>query len=189
MVLGGLASDGDPLASFLEASVRQIGRLVLPFVRACVRDPSRLASLDVAFDAMAPMAATNRASRAQGRALASSTSRVWAAVQPIADHARSSPAHHGPIFGAIFGILGVSEDEACAAYLHGSARTILSAGVRLGLLGPLEAQRIHAERAELLESILRDARQVDPANAAATAPLLDVFAALHDRLDGRMFQS
>jgi urease accessory protein len=189
MVLGGLASDGDPIATFLDASVRQIGRLVLPFVRACVRDPSRLASLDVAFDAMTPMAATNRSSRAQGRALASATSRVWTTVQPVADHARSAPAHHGPIFGAVFGILGVSEDETCAAYLHGSARTILSAGVRLGLLGPLEAQRIQAERTELFDATLRDARQVDPADATATAPLLDVFAALHDRLDGRMFQS
>ena len=93
------------------------------------------------------------------------------------------------MFGAIFGALGVTSDETLAAYLHGATRGILSAGVRLGLLGPLEAQRLHASRAPLLGEVLDTARRLEPEHAAQTAPLIEIFAALHERLDGRMFQS
>jgi urease accessory protein len=189
MVLGGLLPGDDPLAYFLDASLRQLGRAALPFVRACARDPKRLSALDAHFDAMLPMLATNRSSRTQGRALASAAFRVWSDLEPIAVYARQSPAHHAPVFGAVFGSLGVSVEETSAAYLHGATRSILSAGVRLGLVGPMEAQRLHADRAVLLESVLGAARDLEPEEAASTAPLLDMFAALHDRLDGRMFQS
>jgi urease accessory protein len=192
-VLGGLADPaaGDPggVEAFLDTSLRQAGRAALPFVLATSLDPSRLAACDDAYDATLSMRAPNLASRAQGRALASASARVWDALGPIAGYARSGPAHHPPIFGAIHGTLGVGPDETLAAYLHGFARGVLSAAVRLGLLGPLEAQRIHAERAPMLEAILEGAREQDPEDAAQTAPLLEMFAALHERLDGRMFQS
>lgn len=189
MVLGGLATTDDPVGPFLDATLRQAGRASLPFVRAAATEPSRLSTLDATLDAMLPMLATNRSSRAQGRALATATSRIWPAVENIALYARTGPAHHAPVFGAIFGTLGVSPDDTAVAYLHGAMRGVLSAGVRLGLLGPLEAQRLQAERAPLLDSVLATTRHLRPDEAAPTAPLLDMFAALHDRLDGRMFQS
>jgi len=188
-VLGALEGAEDPTATFLEASLRQVGRASLPFVRAAARDPARLSELDEAFDAALPLAGPNRSSRAQGRALASAASRVWEAIVPIGEHARRGPGHHAPVFGAIFGTLGLSVEETLTAYLHGAARGILSAAVRLGLVGPLEAQRLHAERALLLDTILDGARLLEPAQAAQTAPLLEIHAALHERLDGRMFQS
>jgi urease accessory protein len=189
MVLGGLSPSGDPTARFLDASLQQIGRTALPFVRACSIDPARLPELDEACDATIPMLTPNRSSRAQGRALASAAARTWTTLAPIAEHARSGVAHHAPIFGSIFGVLGIAPDDTVAAYLHGATRGILSAAVRLGLLGPLEAQRLHAERAPLLDSIADAARRLEPEDAAQTAPLLEIFASLHDRLDGRMFQS
>jgi urease accessory protein len=187
-VLGGLR-DGE-VSIFLDASLRQIASAALPFVRSATIAPTRLAELDGAYDATLPMLAPNQASRAQGRALASAASRVWDVTSPIADHARGAgPAHHAPVFGALFGTLGIDPDDAIAAYLHGSARGILSAAVRLGLLGPLEAQHLLAERGPLLDVLREGARELDIDKAAQTAPLLELFAALHDRLDGRMFQS
>ncbi|MBX3208781.1 MAG: urease accessory protein UreF [Labilithrix sp.] len=186
-VLG--AFDGAGIEAFLDASLRQIGRASLPFVRAAADEPARLAALDDAYDATLPMVAPNRASRAQGRALASAAARVWDRVGGVAEHARLGPAHHAPVFGAVFGALGVSQDDALAAYLHGAARGILSAGVRLGLIGPLEAQRLHAARAPLFGELVEAAHGLRPEDAAQTAPLIEIFAALHERLDGRMFQS
>lgn len=190
-VLGALdaVDDHRAVARFLDASLRQIGRASLPFVRAAAASSPRLAELDEAFDATVPMRAPNRASRAQGRALASAAARVWEELAPIAEHACCGPAHHAPIFGALFGALGVGSDETLAAYLHGAARGILSAAVRLGLLGPHEAQRLHASRAALLDDVLERARRLEPEDAAQTAPVIEIFAALHERLDGRMFQS
>jgi urease accessory protein len=187
-VLGGEPAAGSP-ADFLDASLRQVGRAALPFVRAAALSPTDLGAIDDAYDATLAMLAPNRASRAQGRALASATARVWDELASIADHARRGPAHHAPIFGAVFGTLGVPLEETLAVYLHGAARGILSAAVRLGLVGPLEAQRLHAERAPLLDEVLASGLELEPAHAAQTAPLIEIFAALHDRLDGRMFQS
>ncbi len=188
-VLGGVATSSAGLASFLESSLRQAGRASLPFVRAATVEPDRLEELDEAFDATLPLSGPNRSSRAQGRALASAGSRIWEALVPIGEHTRRGPGHHAPVFGAVFGTLGMGPDDTLAAYLHGAARSILSAAVRLGLLGPLEAQRLHAERAPLLDAILEGARSLEPAHAAQTAPLLEIYGALHERLDGRMFQS
>lgn len=188
-VLGGLPATEGATAAFLDQSLRQIGRAALPFVRATALAPSSLVALDDAYDATLPLSGPNHASRAQGRALAGAVSRVWDATSFIAKHSRQCPSHHAPVFGAIFGTLGIGPEETLAAYLHGAARAILSAAVRLGLLGPLEAQRLHAERATLLDAVIDDARDVEPEGAAQTAPLLEIFGALHDRLDGRMFQS
>ncbi|MDF2694113.1 MAG: Urease accessory protein UreF [Labilithrix sp.] len=188
-VLGGVGAAAGAPAGFLDASLRQLGRAALPFVRAAAVAPEDLAALDDAYDATLPMLAPNRASRAQGRALASATARVWNELEPITEHVRRGPAHHAPIFGAVFGSLGITPDETLAVYLHGAARGILSAGVRLGLLGPLEAQRLHADRAPLFAELLDAACHLEPAHAAQTAPLIEIFSALHDRLDGRMFQS
>ncbi len=179
----------DDVARFLEQSLRQLGRAALPFVRRAAEAPEELAAIDEAYDATLPLLGPNHASRAQGRALASAAARVWDRVASVGAPARGGPAHHAPVFGAIFGTLGISAEDAVAAYLHGSARGILSASVRLGLLGPLEAQRMHAERGALMDEIRDAARASRIDDAAQTAPLLEVFAALHDRLDGRMFQS
>jgi urease accessory protein len=185
-VLGGL--DGGAEA-FLDASVRQIGRSQLPFVAGAAADPAELSRLDEALDAAMPLRAPNLASRSQGRAFVRAASRIWDALRPLAEHSAAAPTHHAPVFGAACGTLGVAPDAASAAYLHGATRTILSASVRLGLLGPIEAQRLLAERAPLLEATLADARGRRIEDAAATAPRIELFAGLHDRLDGRMFQS
>jgi len=190
LVLGGMPPSDRPLGAFLDRSLRQIGRSTLPFVQWAARDQARLQEIDDAYDATLPFAGPNRASRAQGRALTRAASHVWDATAFAADHcAKGFPSHHAPVFGAIFAALGICPADTLAAYLHGAARTILSAAVRLGLTGPLEAQKLHAERAELLDRLLIDVCDRDVEDSAQTSPLLEMFAALHDRLDGRMFQS
>jgi urease accessory protein len=180
MVLDGSVTTED----FLAASLRQARSLSLPLVDAAAHAPDRLAVLDDMADASLPFSGPNAASRAQGRALASAAARVWDVAVPIAEHAQRGPGHHAPVFGAIFGTLGRAA-EARASYLYIFARGILSAAVRLGLVGPLEAQRALARQA--FDAALEPPVALE--DIASTAPLLDLHAALHDRLDGRMFQS
>ena len=183
VVLDGLAS----LDPFLDAALLNATHAALPFVLEATRTPSVLDGLDAALDAALPLLAPNRASRAQGRALASSAARVWDVLAPVARHTRNAPGHHAVVFGAVFGTLGISAGDTATAFLHTTARGILSAAVRLGLVGPLEAQRMLAERAPRLAELLASGTRV--ADAAQTSPLIELHAALHDRLDGRMFQS
>jgi urease accessory protein len=167
--------------TFLDTSLRQAARFALPFVSRARHD---LAAADDACDAMLLFRGPNQASRAQGRALVNAVNRVW--EQP----AYAGPMHHAPIFGGLFAALGVSEDDTRAAYVHGLARSILSAAVRLGRLGPLEAQKVHASRAGLMSEVVATVEEgLRTFEPAQTAPLLEIYAALHERLDGRMFQS
>jgi urease accessory protein len=182
------------IETFLDEVLWQAGRTSLPFVRAACAaggDAARLAELDSLFDASSTSHVANRASRAQGRAFASSCARIWELpfVQRIGEHATRGPAHHAPIFGAVFGALGLSAEDAQAGYLHGTARGVLSAGVRLGLVGPLEAQQVLAEAGGRLGDIVAKCTHIEPGETAQTAPLVELFGALHERLDGRLFQS
>jgi urease accessory protein len=182
MQIGGL----DVIEDFLDDAIVSARETTLPFVRAAASDPTRLAELDDRFDATVLLDVPNRASRAQGRSLASAAARVFD-LRAIAEHARDAPAHHAPIFGAIFGLLGMTTDDTATAYLHGAMRGVLSAAVRLNLVGPLEAQRILAGRARAMHDAVTSARGID--DVAQTAPLVELWGALHDQLDARLFQS
>lgn len=173
------------LEDFFDQTLRTTARGALPFVRDAHASPDALAAIDALADASITSHVANRASRVQGRSLATTAARMFPSATSLGAHARTSPSHHAPVFGALFGFLELSQEDALTAYLHGVARGALSSAVRLGLVGPLEAQRIHASRGPLLEALVCD---VAPA-PAQTAPLLELFGALHDELDGRLFQS
>ena len=75
----------DRIENVLEEALWQAGRTSLPFVR-CAGE-GELAALDARFEASCTGHVANRASRAQG-------------------HALHGPAHHAPVFGAVFGRSG-----------------------------------------------------------------------------------
>ena len=175
MHLGGV----EAIEDFLDDAIVATRETTLPFVRAASAEPSRLAELDERFDATLPLDVPNRASRAQGRSLISAARRIF--------DLELEPAHHAPAFGAIFGLLGMTADETASAYVHGAMRGVLSAAVRLNLVGPLEAQRLLASRAEAMRAAVRSTRSID--DVAVTAPLTELWGALHDCLDARLFQS
>jgi urease accessory protein len=179
------------LEPFVDEALWQTGRSALPFVRRALEKPAELASHDALFDASSTSHVANRASRAQGRSFTGAACRVFERpdVLAIGEHARLGPAHHAVMFGAILGVLGMNVRDTQMAWLHGSLRGMLSAAVRLGIVGPLEAQQIQTSRTAVLDAVIATCGELEVAEAAMTAPLLELFGALHDRLDGRLFQS
>ncbi|MEA2750508.1 MAG: urease accessory protein [Myxococcales bacterium] len=179
------------LEPFVDEALWQTGRTALPFVRRACEAPADLPTLDALFDATQVSHVANRASRAQGRSLAGAACRVFERpeVLAIGEHAKRGPAHHAVVFGAVFGVVGMGAADTQMAWLHAGLRGVLSAAVRLGIVGPLEAQQIQAARAPVLDAVLATCGVLDVDDAAMTAPLLELFGALHDRLDGRLFQS
>jgi urease accessory protein len=65
----------------------------------------------------------------------------------------------------------------------------LSAAVRLGIVGPLEAQRVQAQCAAVLDDVLAACSDIPLSEAAQTAPILDLMQGVQDRLYSRLFQS
>ncbi|HEX9242367.1 MAG TPA: urease accessory UreF family protein [Anaeromyxobacter sp.] len=179
------------LDRFVEEALWQAGSLAAPFVDAALRDPRRLSEIDARCDAATPGEVANRASRAQGRALLRAGSALASAVATLEDEVRRGglAGHLAPVSGAVLGLLGATPEEGARLHLFFVARGIMSAGVRLGVTGPLEAQAALARAGAVAESVLAETAGRAPEDAAATSPLLDLVQSHQPRLYSRLFQS
>lgn len=165
------------LEAFATQALWQAAAGALFFVRAAHADPAAAPALDRRCEATLTGHVARRASRLQGRAWALAAAAAFPSLGPI-------DAHHLPVtFGATLRRLAI--DDPAPLYLHITLRGVLSAAVRLGVAGPLEAQRLQAALAPICEQALAFAA-VEPAQ---TAPLLDALQGLHDHLYSRLFQS
>jgi urease accessory protein len=187
----GRVRDGEDLLAFVEEALWASGCFALPFVRAARDAPGSLAVLDALCDAALPSHVANRASREQGQALLRAAATLSPAAARLADDARraGTPGHLAPAFGAVLGCLGACDDDAARVFLFVTARGIFSAAVRLGAVGPLEAQGLLARAAPAMSAVMNLCRSADPGEAAATSPLVDLHQSHQDRLYSRLFRS
>jgi len=116
-----------------------------------------------------------------------------------------APAGHLPVcWGVLTGALGLNVDRGAHLHLFLHARGVLSAAVRMNIVGPYAAQQLllHAVRrvvddalgstAHLISGALRDEVDVERADErlpATTWPLGEILAARHDLLHSRIFNS
>jgi urease accessory protein len=184
--------DGVPaLRRFLEASVHQTGHGALPLVNAAFDDPGRLEALDDLADAFLVNRVANRASRIQGRTLVATAAQVWPlpAIEELEGRVLATAAHAGPVSGAVFRTLGLTRASTQRVVLFGAARGVLSAAVRLGIVGSYEAQRLQTSCMPWLDRVAVECADLGVDDLAQTAPLIDLLQAGHDRLYSRLFQS
>lgn len=179
------------LDRFVEEALWQAGSLSVPFVVAALRAPEGLADLDARCDAATPGHVANRASRAQGRALLRAALAFGPAAAALEDEVRRAglAGHLAPVSGALLARLGATEEQAAGLHLFATARGIVSAGVRLGIVGPLEAQATLLRAGALAEAVRAATAGRAPEEAAASSPLLDLVQSHQDRLYSRLFQS
>jgi urease accessory protein len=181
------------LDAFVRAHLWNVGTASLPFVGAAHETPRDVWTLDGRVDAFLTSHVANRASRTQGRAFAATCAKIYDEpfLATLASGARSRDvtAHYAPVFGAALASIGIGKEEALALHVYLALRGVASAAVRLGLVGPLEAQRLQARHGATLDLVLADCSALGPDDAATSAPLLDVLGATHDRLYARLFQS
>jgi urease accessory protein len=167
--------------------VLAVTRGALPIVGAAHDAPARLAELDAFTAATLWSHVAARASRAQGRSLLDVSSRAFDHPGLVA--ARAQGTHLAPVFGVVCRTLDVTRDDTLAAFLHLALRGTLSAAVRLGCIGPAEAQHLHHGLHPQLAEALDRARTLGLEDVAQPAPLAELFGATHDRLYSRLFQS
>jgi urease accessory protein len=188
----GEVPDAASLKRFVAEALWQAGYGGLPLVGAAHEDPRRLVNLDKLCDAFMTSFVANRASRTQGAAFISTCARVFAegtAEMHALVRARKIRAHYAPLFGAAFRALDVPLADAQRLFLHFALRGVTSAAVRLGALGPHEAQRLQSDSATQLDRVLEECANLDVDALAQPAPLLEIIGAQHDRLYSRLFQS
>jgi urease accessory protein len=179
--------------AFVRWTLAQAGRGALPLVLAAHGDVDRLPELDDLCDAFLTNPVVNRASRLQGRAWLAATARVLdrdalrRLVTVVGEH--NLAPHHAPVFGAILSALDVTADRTARLFLFTTARTVLSAAVRLGIVGTHEAQQLQADVAEIIDRVNDRSAALTLDDLAQAAPLVDLWQAGHDRLYSRLFQS
>jgi len=183
--------DIEQLRNFLEAAIVQTGYSVVPLVNDAFTSPETLEALDALTNAFLTNPITNRASRIQGRTLVATAERIWPseslrALKARADH---TCAHLAPLFGVTFAVLGLPLRTAQRISLYTTSRGVLSAAVRLGIIGSYEAQRMQSACQPTLDRVAERCRDLTVDDLAQTAPLMDLLQSTHDRLYSRLFQS
>ena len=175
------------LVSFIEASFNQLGHGALPFVIAAFDWPEKISEFDHLCDAFTTNHVTNRASRAQGKALLAAAERIFNSEFGI----RNSDFHFhlAPVFGACLRQLKISRQTTSRLFFFNHLRGVLAAAVRLNIVGPMEAQSLQHRLAPRAEEILTRCESLTPDDIAQTTPLLELWQGAHDRLYSRLFQS
>lgn len=181
------------LTQFFEASLIQTARATFPFVNAGFSAPEAFLQLDRHCDVFLSNHVANRASRAQGRAMAFACGKIFPRppVMRLLDliNTQNSPGHLAPVFGTIARALDLDHPLALRMFAFFVLRGLTSASVRLGIVGPMEAQALQSKLADFTEEICALHSRQTVLDAANTAPVLDILHAAHDRLYSRLFQT
>jgi urease accessory protein len=176
----GMLRDETELTLRLGELAWHTGYAVLPFLGAAhAGDP---AAADRACDRFTSNHVANRASRAQGRAF-------LLAIGAMLDVRCELPFGHLPVAigAALTGRLAI--DDARELVMYTSLRSAVSAAVRLGVTGPLRAQRVLLSVAPIATRALAETATLGPGDACSAAPMVELAQATHDRLYARLFQS
>jgi urease accessory protein len=173
----------DGVERFVRQVITQCGHGSLPLVGAAHERTEDLADIDALCDAFLSNSVANRASRIQGRAFLLATRRAFPSLPEF------SAMHYAPLFGAVCGVIGVNRRTAQALFLQIACRGVLAAAVRLGVIGSNAAQRLQADLAPHLQDTLDRCEHLSPARLSQTAPLIDLWQSMHDRIYSRLFQS
>jgi urease accessory protein len=189
----GFVKDAETLAEFARVSLTQSARFAAPFIAAVTDDPEQFAELNRRYDIRLTNDPANRASRALGAAVltAGEATLPTSGLGDIGRGARKADGfvHYPPAWGLLADAVGMSADEAIDAFLFQQGRSILSAAVRLGVIGPMQSQQLMIRVGQIRQKCLDLSRHTTPDTASATAPTLDLLQSLHERLYSRLFNS
>jgi urease accessory protein len=189
----GEANSREAVAAFVETSLSQIGHGSIPFVTAAHREPDCFGEFDVLCDRFLTNHVANRASRAQGQALLATAARSF--QLPTLTELRSTvlecglPGHLAPMYGVVTRHLRIECGAAVRLFLFLALRSSVASAVRLGILGPMEAQALQFRLRTQAENFAIRCLDIPISEIAQTAPLLDICQGAQDRLYSRLFQS
>lgn len=179
---------GEPaLVVRLEELCSSVAAGALPFLNEAFLFDA--AAADRAMEVFLSSHVANRASRAQGQAFLLAAEAMLGSEAVGALRTSLPFGHVAVATGAALRSASFSLDDVRRLFLFGVVRSALSAAVRLGVTGPLRAQRILFELHPVMDRVLDGTRGRRADDATSTSPLLDLAQGAHDRLYSRLFQS
>ena len=101
--------------------------------------------------------------------------------------------YNGVCFSAAFAAAaaqaGIPLEDALVGYLHAFAGNLVSAGIRLGVIGQTEGQRILAALEPVVAAATKAALTRDPADFGAATFAVDLSSMAHETQYSRLFRS
>ena len=141
--------------------------------------------------AQTAIAKNRETQRQSGRALLMVASSTWQdeRLEILNREVAMGEIHclHPVIFGAVALVAGLREQDAVLAFLHGLVTSILSAAIRLGVLGHIQAQQILRPLAPDIESVWSTARSMNLEQMWSCTPSIDLAQMQHSKLAQRLF--
>ncbi|MDB6108828.1 MAG: ureF [Pedosphaera sp.] len=181
------------LMGFMVASICQLGHGSLPFMTAAHREPDKVAELDRLSESFITNHVANRASRLQGQALLASAERIFGGIPQPSIRQFTGPSqphcHLAPVFGLVMHSVGIDRESASRLFFFIHLRGLAASAVRLGIVGPLEAQALQHRLGPSAEVMMARCQDLPIDDIAQTAPLLELWQGAQDRLYSRLFQS
>ena len=121
----------------------------------------------------------------QGEAFRATCRAAWALF--------SDDRSHGSCYSAAFGAAaagaGIELEDALVGYLHAFAGNLMSAGIRLGVIGQTDGQRIVAALEPVVMEAATAALARDPADYGAATFAVDLASMAHETQSSRLFRS
>jgi urease accessory protein len=98
-------------------------------------------------------------------------------------------ACQGAAFGAAAARAGIAIEDALIGFLHAFAGNLASAGIRLGVVGQTDAQRILAALEPVVVEAAKAALTRNPADFGAATFAVDLASMAHETQYSRLFRS
>ncbi|KNC87485.1 UreF protein [Sphaeroforma arctica JP610] len=209
----GLTPTYTQLSGAVTTAVQQVASQSLPIMHQVHTNPESVWEADHFLDCSLTNNVANKASRSQGEALLSSaidcfptdseTSQCAYLSQMKAEgrarrrhNARNKNEpnqpvyfHFAVIFAAVCRELKIPVDDMCDAFLFISLRGLTGAAVRLGLIGPIQAQRLQFQLTPATSAMSSHYIAQRLQDSASTDPILDLVHSNHDSLFFKLFIS
>ncbi|HML10951.1 MAG TPA: urease accessory UreF family protein [Stellaceae bacterium] len=196
-VADGAVHDRRTLEAWIAATIRHgSGRVDADILRdawraAIASDDAALAEANgrgVAYRATAELALE---STQQGAAFLVAHDGAWAAPHPPMAQRweREGQVCHAAIFGASAAHAGIRLSDALTAYISAFAANLMSAGLRLGIIGQNDGQRILAALKPAVAAAVAASLARDPEDFGSATFALDLASMAHETLYTRLFRS
>lgn len=129
--------------------------------------------------------------RQGGRALLMVSNSTWQdeRLEILNREAAQGKIHclHPVIFGVVAAIADLSEQNTVLAFLHSLVASILSAAIRLGVLGHIHTQQILRSLAPDIEAVWSTAKSMRLEQMWSCTPSIDLAQMQHPKLGQRLF--
>ncbi|XP_078361151.1 uncharacterized protein LOC144645444 [Oculina patagonica] len=192
----GFVTDFNSLKVFVLSCLQNAASFSLPFVNESHKDChdiERIIELDGIMQAYLSNHVANRASYRQGNSLLGTACKTFGNQEmnnlQVELENKRLYGHFATVFGFMCGLLKLSLVQTQQLFLFSTLRTVIASAVRLGNVGPLQAQSIQFEMQKTAEEIRKKFEKSTIEEATTTAPVADFLQGAHDNLFSKLFYS